>query len=253
MDRIVLGFAFLLFSFGLIMGQSIPTDLLNTANDAYQANQYKKAIEKYEALLKEGFSASTVHYNLGNAYYRNDQLGQAILNYERALIIDPGNEDVKHNLDVANSKLTDDIELVSEFFLYKWWHQLRSWMSSEGWSLLALILLWAGVGGFILWLLAPTRMQKKRGFIAGGVLVLCSILPFSLATSRKSYEANSGQAIILQNEVVLRSAPDDASTAIITLHEGTKVGLLDSIGAWKKVRLQDGEIGWLGINSIEQI
>jgi tetratricopeptide (TPR) repeat protein len=230
-----------------------PGERLQNANEIYRAGKFEEAARHYEAILDEGYRSEALHYNLGNAYYRSGRLGKAILHYERALILDPGDEDILHNLDVARRQLTDDLDPVSEFFLRDWWHAMRMWLPSGAWSALAITLLWLGLGGLTLWLIGKTRKQKKVGFIAGVSLLSICILPFMLASSRSAFEADSMQAVILAKETTLHSAPDSVSQEILRIHEGLKVRLLDAIGDWKKVRLPNGEVGWLPDEAMEEI
>ncbi len=227
--------------------------LFKEANQSYQDKKNSNAIEKYEAILKEGYHSSGLYYNLGNAYYRNGEIGKAILNYERSLLLRPNDEDTRFNLSLARQQVKDKFEVLSTFFLTRWWRSLRQLASSTDWSILAMLVLWTGIGGLVFWLLGQARKTKRRGFFTGLICLFGSIFLFSLAYSRTQFEENSGQAIILSQVVPLQNAPDEASPQILQLHEGTKVKLLDQIGDWHKVRLSDGEQGWLPNNAFEQI
>jgi len=227
--------------------------LFKEANQAYQDKENSEAIEKYEAILNEGYHSLDLYYNLGNAYYRNGEIGKSILNYERALLLNPNDGDVQFNLSLARQQLKDNFEVLSTFFLTRWWRSLRQLASSTSWSILAMLVLWTGIGGFVLWLMGQARKTKKRGFFVGVVCLVGSMFLFSLAFSRTKFEENSGQAIILSSTVSLQNAPDEASTQILQLHEGTKVKLLDQIGDWHKVKLSDGDQGWLPDKALEQI
>ncbi|MCR9290250.1 MAG: tetratricopeptide repeat protein [Bacteroidetes bacterium] len=223
------------------------------ANNFYQSKQYSKAIEVYEGILTQGEYSAELYYNAGNAYFRNGNLGKAIVNFERALLEDPGNEDIQYNLKIANENRIDEIDILQPFFLKQWWISLRE-MGSEGfWSGLGLLFLWLGVGGIVLWLIGQERTQKKKGFFVGIILLILSILPFSLASSRSKFEDNSEKAILISESIYLKSGPDDASTDILKIHEGLKVNLLDKIGEWHKVKLSNGEEGWLPEGVLEEI
>lgn len=226
---------------------------LTQANQAYQSKNFQQAIEQYEVLLRQDYHSKVIYYNLGNSYYRVDKLGLAILNYERALLLDPTDADTKHNLQVARNHLQDKIEPLPEFFLSKWWNQLRSQFSPNGWSVLSLSLLWLGIAGLSLWLLGKVRMYKKWGFILGLGLLLLSLIGFALANSRKQAIQRSDRAVILQSEILLQSAPDSKSQVVLPLHEGTTIRFLDKIGDWYKVGLENGEQGWLPKGSFERI
>lgn len=222
-------------------------------NEAYQASNFEKSIELFESLINDGYRSTELFYNLGNAYYRTEKLGKAILNYERALVADPHNEDARYNLNLARSNIKDPLTELPPFFLARWWSALRQLLSANGWAVVTLCLLWIGIAGLIVWLLARARNYKKQGFITGVVLLTLCIIPFALALDKAGMEEHSGRAILLTDEIALRSAPDGESAALLPLYEGTKLELLDVLGEWTKVRLINGEQGWLPTETFEEI
>ena len=230
-----------------------PGERMRAANDAFQSKQYQSAVEMYEALRGEGLSSAVLYYNLGNSYYRLGALAPAILNYERALLLRPRDRDTRHNLEVARAQLQDELEVLPEFFLLRWWRGLAFAFSATAWSVIGLLLLWLGIGGLVMWLFAGDRRQKVRGFVAGLILLTLCLLPFTLAFSRISLQQHSRTAIVMAPEIELRSAPDPESAEVLTIHEGLKVDLLDQISDWYKVRLQNGEEGWLPQTVVEEI
>ncbi|MFT4762747.1 MAG: tetratricopeptide (TPR) repeat protein [Paraglaciecola sp.] len=236
-----------------VFAQSEANNLFAQANELYKQKKYAAATKVYEDILKTEVQSVELHYNLANTYFKNEELGKAIVHYERALLIEPSNEDVVYNLSLAEANRVDEIENLPQFFLASWWQNMRQMASSTSWSIFGLLLLWASAAGFIIWLMGKSRKHKKLGFIGGLVTLLLSFLPFSLAYSRVQMEKNSGSAIILVEKINLKSGPDAASTTLNTLHEGTKVALTDAVGEWHQVRLPNGEIGWLEIKGIEQI
>lgn len=245
----------LIFLFGwcAVGAQDTPQQLLNAANNHYKAQNYEQAIEHYENLLQQGYRSEALYYNLGNAYYRQERLGKAILNYERALLLSPNDDEILHNLQLARQQQADDISVIPELFLSRWW---RSWMLALGtntWGIVALLLLWLGIGGLAIWLIGKNRQQKKRGFLIGVVLLLFSILPFSLAFSGKAYKQHSGVAILTQESMPLYSAPDTLSKELRLLHEGVRLSLIDSLSGWYKVQLTNGEAGWMPKSCAEEL
>ena len=236
-----------------LFAQSEMADQFSQANELYKQKKYTEAVNLYEGILQAEMHSAELHFNLGNSYYQNKQLGKAILHYEKALFLDPGDEDIQYNLVLAQEQRIDEIEVLPPFFLANWWQNMRQAASSTIWGIIGLLLLFAGAGGFVFYLIGNSRKHKKLGFIGGIVAMLICILPFSLAYSRAKIEMKSGTAIILQKQIDLKSGPDEASTTLNQLHEGTKVILLDDIGEWHQVRLVNGEIGWLTNTSFEGI
>ncbi len=223
------------------------------ANQAYTSGNYEVAVEKYEAILKENVFSKELYYNLGNSYYRLNQTGKTILNYERALRIAPSDGDIQQNLALARNRIVEDIEPISNIFIVRWWHLLRGYLSADGWSMVALFFLWAGIAGIALWLLSSERILKKRGFITGAILIPLSILPFLLANNAQN-EVNSHYfAIIIARETPFRSSPDANAPPTAMLHEGIKIEILDKILNLIKTRLPNGEEGWIEETAVEKI
>ncbi len=246
----------LLLSFLLTVGLSgkevVPANW-EQAREAYQNKQYTVAFDLYQGLIDEGHVSPALYYNMGNVCYRQNKLGLAILYYEKALKLAPRDQEIKTNLALAKSQQADQIDPLPPFFLDRWRHGIQSLLSANAWSLLGILFLWIGVGGLILWILGKERKQRKWGFIAGISLLTASILPFYLSASRAQFEQHSGTAILLDQEYGLRSAPEEGSTILVPLHEGVKLVIIDQIGDWLKVKLEDGELGWLPKKSLGMI
>lgn len=230
-----------------------PEQRLEQANTAYQAQQYTAAIEQYESLVTDGYRSAELYYNLANSYYRQGQLGRAVLFYERTLLIAPRDTDAKYNLAVVRSQLQDKAVPLPPFFLAQWWNNFSLLMPSGAWSALSIVLLWLGVAGLIAWLLALTRRQKKLGFVLGVVMLSLSGLLLLVSAHRLALEKNSARAVVLEAEIMLYSAPDVQSQPIREIHEGITLQLLDKIGDWHKVALPTGEQGWLPDTAFEKI
>lgn len=225
---------------------------LTQAEEAYKIGDFRKAVSIYESLVAQGFRSPDLYYNAGNAYFRNGQLGWAILYFEKAALLAPSDQDIQHNLDVARSRVVDPIDPLPSFFLTRWWRQLSALMSPDGWSGLGAALLWLSAAGWIWWLLARTRMRRKVGFAVGAAALLLALVPFALGATRSSILHKSGAAVIVQPQSLLRSAPD-SEVDLQTLHEGIKVNILDAIGQWYKVSLPNGDAGWLPQQDVRTI
>jgi tetratricopeptide (TPR) repeat protein len=222
-------------------------------NEAYQNKEYDEASQTYEIIRKNGLISVALYYNLGNAYYQQGKLGPAILNYERALKLAPNDKQVANNLDVARQDLKDIQVGIEKSNVIASWMSLQHLQSSKGWSWLGIVFIWFGVAGIVLWLLGPSRRLKKVGFLSGIALLIFSLLPFLLAYGRAQEEYHSMEAIIMVEETMLKAAPENESKAIQTLHEGSKVKVIDAIGEWHKVQLNDTTEGWLLMSDTEFI
>lgn len=227
--------------------------LFEQANDAYQAKDFAKAAQLYEQLLEQDYRSSELEYNLGNAYFRQNELGRAILHFERAHLLSPDDADIEHNLSVARSKTVDEFSLLPQFFLTGLWQDMRLSMSATAWGIMALVIWWAGMAGLGVWLFGKSRTQKKKGFFYGLIALVVSILPLTLALSRANFDEDTHHAIVVEKEAPLRSAPDENGSVILSIHEGLKVKMLDEISGWWQVELPDGEKGWLNAEVMEGI
>ena len=233
--------------------QSTAENNFLAANDAFAQKNYQAAIQQYEATLAEGFQSAALYFNLGNSYYQEKNWAKAILNYERAQLLSPNDSDISQNLKLANTQTIDEIEIIPNFFLARWWTQVRQLTHSGVWSILAILLLWVSIGGWILWLIGKERQQRKQGFLGGIIALALSILVFALAYSSYQVQQNSGAAIVMDKETPLRNLPDDISESILPLHEGTKVEIMEKTTSWYKVRLGNGEVGWITETALEEI
>jgi tetratricopeptide (TPR) repeat protein len=245
-----------LFLFGFNASRIAASDaqkLFQNANQVYQAGNFPLAVEQYETILKGGKLFSTeLYYNLGNGYFRLNQTGRALLNYERAARLSPTDADIQTNLTVARGRITDDIEAVSEVFFVKWYRQLRSALSADVWAGLGLMCLWLSGGGFAIWLLGKERTWKKRGFIVGCIALPLSLLIFLMTNNAaKTTEATFG--IVMSKETAFRNAPNENAAVTATLHEGIKLEIVDKIGELTKVKLANGEEGWVMAADLEKI
>lgn len=228
----------------LLFGQDVNTKF-ETANQAFVNKNYKEAIAAYESLLLQGFVASELYYNLGNAYYKDGAIGKAVLYYERALRLKPNDKDTRHNLELIQNQLQDELPAVPTFFLIQWWQSLYRLFSATVWSGLTIALVWLAGAGWAVWLMAGTRKAKKWGFVAGVVGLVLSIFTFFLAQSSTAAASQRNEAVITVHSAALRIGADEASTELQLLHEGTKLQLLDEIGDWYKVKLSDETTGWM--------
>lgn len=223
------------------------------ANQSYQNGDYTEAIQQYEALLGEDYLSADLHYNLGSAYFRKNELAKAVLHFEKAALLAPRDQSIQHNLDVIRKKLPDQLDVIPDFFVSKWWTSTQQLAGPCIWAGICLLIVWAGGAGFILWVRGKNRKLRKQGFILGLVLSILSFLPMALGFSAAKAQKHSGRAVLMAAETSLKSAPDEMSEDILTLHAGTSLILLDEIGEWKKIRLCNGEEGWLEVKSLEEI
>lgn len=223
------------------------------ADSAYASGHFQEAIQGYETLLKQGVSAD-LYYNLGNAYYRTDDITHAVLNYERALLLSPGDKDIRHNLQMARSKTIDKITPESEFFFMTWWRALVNLVSVDAWAQLALCFLALAILLALVYLFSDRIWLRKVGFFGAAVLLLLFVASNVFGSFQKRELQNRRGAIVVGAAVSVKSTPAQQGTDLFILHEGTRVTITDNqMMKWKKIRVDDGKEGWIEASKIEII
>jgi tetratricopeptide (TPR) repeat protein len=239
---------------GSFTGKEAVDTWIAQGNEMYRNGNYDIAVDYYGIALSSGLSNADLYYNIGNAYYRTGQMGRAILNYERALRLNPGMKDAKANLALANSRTADRITELPRIFIARWVDDLCTSVRPATWRIIWLCLL-AIIGLSVVALrLAPTIALRKTGLVAAIVsTILIIIVTLLLIGSTNRYNARR-DAIIMEPSIVLKASPEDKSTDKMILHEGTKVHILDkSLSGWYRVTIADGTTGWCHITDVERI
>ncbi len=228
-------------------------DLMKQGNQFYQNKQYENAIDDYQKVINLGFESTSLYYNLGNAYYRDGKIGLAILYYEKALRLSPGDDDVIHNLTIANTKTVDKIDTLPKFFLFQWWESLLALFTIKGWTNLVYIfylLLLASIGTYFF---AKKSSLQRYSFFSGLISALFLIVTSIFLIINLNRELNVKNAIVINATATVKLSPDPSSNDAFIVHEGLKVTELDKVENWIKIRLQDGKEGWIQQNEIGTI
>lgn len=226
---------------------------IKEAEVAYTQEDYGKAIELYEDILKNNGESPEIYYNLGNAYYKAGKIAPAILNYERALVLEPGDSDARFNLQMAKQKSVDKIEPIGEFFLSKWFGSVQNMASADSWALYGIVCFILFIGCLLLFFFSRWIRAKKAGFYFGLIFLLFVILANIFAGNQKEELVNRTHAIVFTPTVTVKSSPDASGTDLFILHEGTKVSIKSTLGQWSEIELEDGNIGWMPSKDIEKI
>lgn len=245
----------MLFSFAFANMASAAGEqvLISSGNNAYAAGRYQEAADTYNKVYSQGLESPELYYNLGNCYFKLGDMPRAILWYERAKRLDPGNDDVNFNLNVANSRITDKIEPLPEFFLKRWIRSFISILSTDAWAYYGLGLFVISLVLLGLYIASRILFVRKLGFWAGFSLLFVSLI--FLLFSWISYRAviTDQSAIVISPTVTVKSSPDEKSTDIFVIHEGCKIQLIDHIGLWFEIRIANGSVGWMRQDDFEKI
>lgn len=227
------------------------TILFTDANTQYADGNYAEAAMQYELIIAQQPSAEA-YYNLGNAYFKQGELAQAILAYERALRIEPSYKDAKHNLLFAQSRIVDNIEDTQSFFLSNWLKAVRNALGLQTWIILSIVLFIYMLIGLFLFAFSQIVWLRKTAFYTSMVALIISIAACINAGSLHQRDTQRSEAIITQGIVNAKSSPDRSGTDLFTIHEGTKVEITEIIGEWCCIHVGN-YIGWMPIAYLERI
>jgi tetratricopeptide (TPR) repeat protein len=223
------------------------------ANKLYRDGEFAKAAQLYERIIVNGEESPALFYNLGNCYFKTQNIPSAILAYERAKRLAPHDDDIAYNLRLANLRVVDKIEPVPQIFFIEWWISLLNMFSSDGWAVTAIAALWAAaIGGAVFLRIRWTLIQRVSVLVTFFSILICA-LSVGAMFRQMNQERNEHSAIVFSPTVSVKSAPDNQSTDLFVIHEGVKVELLDALSDWRKIRLADGKVGWMQLESLQII
>lgn len=223
------------------------------ANTAYSNGDYARAVEAYTAITAQGRHSAKLYYNLGNSWYKQNRLGKAILHYNKALLLDPADEDTRYNLAMANARMVDKIDTVPEFFLKTWLREVAVQLNSNVWAVTGLVFLLFTLAGVLLWLLSNTLNVRKLGFYGGLLCLLLCLSTLCFAQYQRARIVHDREAIVMNLVAPVKSSPGTGSKDLFVLHEGTKVRVLERLDGWAEILLSDGNKGWILASAIEPI
>jgi tetratricopeptide (TPR) repeat protein len=230
-----------------------PDSLIARGNQAYSQGLYDSAIHLYSKVFDQELESYELYYNIGNAYFKKNQLPSAILYYEKAKKMAPNSEDVNFNLSIANSMIVDKIEQVPEMFYKKWWNYFYNAFNEDTWTILSLVS-WIVLLFFVaLFFITKSRSTKKLAFYLGLLFLLSTIGTFGLSSQKYYYTKKNREAIIFTPTITAKSSPTQSAVDLFVIHEGTKVQIMDEVQGWVKIKIRNGSIGWLPRESVERI
>ncbi|MCE9539070.1 MAG: tetratricopeptide repeat protein [Bacteroidetes bacterium] len=227
--------------------------LLDSANSEYSKGDFTKASKLYENILSNGLEAPEVYFNLGNAYYKTNNIAFAILNYERALKLDPDNDDFNFNLKLANQKTEDKIDAAPQLFLSQWKNGLVDLMTEKGWSQLCILLICISLILFAIYITMQKRGLKQFGFFGGTSLVILCVITFFIAQHKYSITKNNSEAIIISPSITVTGSPNEKGTKLFILHAGTKVNVTQEDVSWAEIKIANGNTGWIKKTELQKI
>lgn len=236
--------ALFLLSSALLHAES-PEQLYQQANLLYQQGNVEQSKQLYESILQTGLVSGELYYNLGNAYYKTGNIAKAILNYERALRLMPQDDDLRHNLQLANLMITDRIDPLPRLFIWDMWDDMKNTLSLRSAAALTYLMYLLITGSLAVVVLARTYTLRKVALIGTAVSGLLLAGSLTITIGKYSDLHRIDEVIVMAPVATVKNSPDAKSSDAFVLHSGIKVKVTDHVGEWMKVRLVDGKVGWL--------
>ena len=242
----------------LLISFSVPVlaehdSLYVKAGKAYDEGAYELALDLYKEILDAGVEAPDLYFNMGNAAFRSNSIGYAVLYFEKALKMDPGHSDAAHNLEYVSRYKVDAFDEVPEFFLTTWTKKAVHAIPEKAWSSLALILFILTLLSLVLYLFTRSMALKKTAFFMTLIGLILFIFTFFSARAAHSNIVDPREGIVVSPSVTVRSTPSESGTGLFILHEGTRIDIQEDVSGWQNIRIIDGREGWIRAEDFEKI
>jgi len=249
----------LLFSIGLLgilsfhaKAQS-PDAVMEQANLAYMEESWEDAIELYNRILRMDVQSAPLYHNLGNAWYQKGNTGKAILNYERALLLNPSYEPSRHNLRIARSRIVNPVEEMPLLFYQRWHKALINMMSADGWAVAGIVFLFFTMFLIALFVVSRTIFYRKLIATGAALLFFVSLTAFYSAGRQHYLRHRAEHVIVMEQMKHVNSAPGGRGKDLFVVYEGTKAQVINKIDSWLELRFADGNVGWIASETVEKI
>ncbi|MCL6267372.1 SH3 domain-containing protein [Flagellimonas myxillae] len=235
----------IVFVLSAFFGKAQNSALFNQATEFYNKGEYTKAIGNYEKILENGEHSAELYFNLGNCHYKLNAIGPSILYYEKALLLKPNDREILNNLGYAQNMRLDAVEEMPKTEIAQIYEAVVNFFSFDQWANIAVALMIVFVLAYLAYFFLRPASQKRIAFISSIFSLILGVCCVLLAYLQYQEFNNDNPAIVFSPEVRINSEPNNTSEAVFTLHEGTKVNVLDQLNEWKKIRIADGQTGWI--------
>jgi tetratricopeptide (TPR) repeat protein len=243
--------ALILLFFSCLTLSAQNPELFEEATSAYNDGKYESAIENYLQILENGEHSAALYYNLGNCYYKTNQIAPSIYYYEKALLLSPGDPEIENNLTYARQMTIDAIEPLPESGLAKIYNNIIGLWTFDQWGYAAVVFVILFVLSYLAYFFLRLSSQKRIAFASSMISMIVSCICIVFAFVQKSNYKADQPAIVFADECLVKSEPNNRSSEVFLLHEGTKVKVLDGLEDYKKIELADGKIGWVHQDEIK--
>jgi tetratricopeptide (TPR) repeat protein len=236
-----------------LQAQNINIDKFSKGVNLFTSSQYKEALQLWTEIYDTGYRSAELNYNIGNAYFKLNDIPDAILYYERAYLLDPTDENINYNLQVARTLIVDRFQEIPELFFVRWYNLVSLFLSANAWAVISLTSFIICLLFLSYYLYSSKYRSKVIGFWLAMLFIIISVSSLALTLRNKTLVFNGNKAIISIPLVHGKSSPDNSGNDLFILHEGTKITIEDEVGEWYEIRLSDGNKGWVPVNSLNKI
>tara|TARA_Y100000589_G_C27198103_1_gene647974 strand:- start:5490 stop:6251 length:762 start_codon:yes stop_codon:yes gene_type:complete len=227
--------------------------IFQSSNELYIKGDYQKALQGYLSIIDDEIDNKYLFYNIGNSYYKLNQLGYARLYFEKAKLYDPGNSDINHNLKILNSKLIDDIQVLPEFILIKWFKNICYFFSLSNWMMIFFINLYLILFVCLLFIFLKSFFYKNILFRLLLILIPLLFISSSALIYSNNFFNNSDFGVLISPNEYVKIAPSKESDDYFIIHNGIKFKIIDSLGEWSRIKFTDGKDGWIQNKNFKKI
>lgn len=227
--------------------------LFEQGNTLYNDENYTLAIEKYQSILDNGKHSAELYFNLGNAYYKLNNIAPSIYYYEKALQLAPNDKDILNNIAFARNMTIDDVATIPEIGFSKFVNSITNMVSFDAWAMMAVGFLILFVVLFLSYYFSYTSVKKRIAFVVSSASIVLACVSVAIAYHNYNLKKNDRPAIVFAKESQIKSEPNLRSTEAFKLHEGAKVQILDTVNNWKRIKLADGKTGWIVSDDIKAL
>lgn len=228
-------------------------DLFEEASKAYNEGDYELAIENYTHILDNGMHSANIYFNLGNAYYKRNEIASSIYNYEKALLLDPNDTEIRNNLSYAQQMTIDDIQPLPQTTITRIVSRIMNILTFDQWAYTSIFFMIIFVILYLAFYFFRFADKKRLAFIGSMICLFFTILSVGLAAMQYREFNKTQPAIIFAPETAVREEPNNRSITIFDLHEGSKVFIEETLEDWNKIRLADGKNGWIPSSDLRKI